>query len=177
MRQLKHRSTLRRIAMAALVVVTGHGIANADDSLERARRDGVTYAFSNEPPGAYMTPDGKAAGTSSEMVLAVLERIGVTKAMARREHRAIRGIDAVWPAQGIKDARPRKVPIQHILLRVETQAARDGELVENNFVVENLRDNRIFGHADLVRVTHEPTCHEPGADSRCLFVAYFGARE
>jgi hypothetical protein len=31
----------------------------ADESLDKARKNGITYGFSNEPPYAYLGPDGK----------------------------------------------------------------------------------------------------------------------
>lgn len=65
------------LIMMVAVVISCEG-ASADDSLERARREGVTYAFSNEPPTAYLGPDGKPAGFTTQLLLDVFARIGIT---------------------------------------------------------------------------------------------------
>ncbi|MCA1510401.1 ectoine/hydroxyectoine ABC transporter substrate-binding protein EhuB [Bradyrhizobium sp. NBAIM01] len=54
-------------------------MAHADDSLERAQKGGVTFGFSNEPPYAYLSPEGKPAGTSAEIVVAIFKRMGITE--------------------------------------------------------------------------------------------------
>lgn len=69
----------RRVALllASAAVLVYSLAAQADDSLERARKNGVTFGFSNDPPNAYLAPDGKAVGVSAESLVAVFKKIGV----------------------------------------------------------------------------------------------------
>lgn len=69
----------RRSATIALslILFALSSAAFADDSLDRARKNGVSFGFANEPPYAYLGPDGKAAGISSDFVVAIFKRIGV----------------------------------------------------------------------------------------------------
>lgn len=73
------RNGLRLLALAlvALHVCAMTCTASAEDSLERAKKDGITYGFSSEPPYAFIGPDGKPAGISSEMIISVFKRMGI----------------------------------------------------------------------------------------------------
>jgi polar amino acid transport system substrate-binding protein len=64
-------------ALAAVTVLAAAQSVSADDSLEHAKKNGVTFGFSNEPPYAYLSPDGKPAGSSAEMVVAIFKRMGI----------------------------------------------------------------------------------------------------
>jgi len=67
------------MAALSLVLLTLASSVFADDSLARARKNGVTFGFSNEPPYAYLGPDGKAAGMNAEIVIAIFKHIGVNE--------------------------------------------------------------------------------------------------
>ncbi|MET4518914.1 ectoine/hydroxyectoine ABC transporter substrate-binding protein EhuB [Bradyrhizobium sp. I1.7.5] len=70
----------RRGAIKAIAVGSMFGapsLALADDSLERARANGIAFGFSNEPPYVFLGPDGQAAGLNAEQVVAIFRRIGI----------------------------------------------------------------------------------------------------
>jgi polar amino acid transport system substrate-binding protein len=65
------------VAGLASVPATG---TMAQSTLEKAKSAGfIRAAIHNEPPYAYMTLEGKAAGLGPEIVTAVLARLGVTQ--------------------------------------------------------------------------------------------------
>jgi len=67
------------LLLAGLTGVTSTG-ARAQSTLEKAKRAGfIRGAVHNEPPYAYMTLEGKAAGLGPEVVTAVLARLGITQ--------------------------------------------------------------------------------------------------
>jgi len=70
---------IRIVSLALAGTVAFAATTLADDSLERAKKNGVTFGFSNEPPYAYLSPEGKPAGTSAEIVIAIFKRMGVTE--------------------------------------------------------------------------------------------------
>lgn len=63
---------------AMLAVVVGTDAAQAQNTLEEARKNGyIRVGFANEAPYGFATPDGKLTGESPEVVKAVLARIGI----------------------------------------------------------------------------------------------------
>lgn len=64
---------------AAAQIALATAPATADGSLDRARAEGVTFAFSNEPPFAYLGEDGNPAGVNGEAIVTILKKIGVTE--------------------------------------------------------------------------------------------------
>jgi polar amino acid transport system substrate-binding protein len=70
----------RRAALglgAGLVMLSG-GIAHAETTLERAKKDGyIRVGFANEAPFGYATPDGKLTGEAPEVAKAVLAKMGI----------------------------------------------------------------------------------------------------
>ncbi|SFQ35899.1 amino acid ABC transporter substrate-binding protein, PAAT family [Bradyrhizobium sp. Ghvi] len=74
-----NKSTRRMaLSLASACIVFFSLPSRADDSLEKAKKDGVTFGFSNDPPNAYLGVDGKPAGVSSEAIVAIFKRIGIT---------------------------------------------------------------------------------------------------
>lgn len=71
----------RRTALglgAGLVMLSGIGIAHAETTLERAKKDGyIRVGFANEAPFGYATPDGKLTGEAPEVAKAVLSKLGI----------------------------------------------------------------------------------------------------
>lgn len=69
----------RRSAIFAVAFVTLFAASPAlsDDSLARARANGISFGFSNEPPYVFLGPDGQAAGSSAEQIVAIFKKIGV----------------------------------------------------------------------------------------------------
>ena len=56
------------------------GAANAETTLEKAKRDGyVRVGFANEAPYGFATPDGKLTGESPEVVKAILKKLGINQ--------------------------------------------------------------------------------------------------
>lgn len=63
---------------AALMAATGIGLAHAETTLERAKKDGyIRVGFANEAPFAYATPDGKLTGEAPEIAKVLLKRMGI----------------------------------------------------------------------------------------------------
>jgi polar amino acid transport system substrate-binding protein len=65
------------VLLAVACMVAYSLVAQADDSLERAKKSGITLGLSNEPPYTYLGPDGKAAGANAEIVVAIFKRMGI----------------------------------------------------------------------------------------------------
>ncbi|WP_407169181.1 ectoine/hydroxyectoine ABC transporter substrate-binding protein EhuB [Bradyrhizobium sp. ORS 111] len=74
MNKLTRRVTLL-LASACMVVYSL--AAKADDSLEKAKKNGVTFGLSSDPPNSYVGPDGKPAGFSADLALAIFKRMGI----------------------------------------------------------------------------------------------------
>ncbi|MCK1481394.1 ectoine/hydroxyectoine ABC transporter substrate-binding protein EhuB [Bradyrhizobium sp. 193] len=72
---ITRRGAIVTIAFGSLLA--GSSVALADDSLDRARANGVSFGFSNEPPYVFLGPDGQAAGLNAEQVIAIFKRMGV----------------------------------------------------------------------------------------------------
>ncbi len=63
---------------AALMTTAGAVAAQAEATLERARKNGyVRVGFANESPFAYATPDGKLTGEAPEIAKVILKRMGI----------------------------------------------------------------------------------------------------
>ncbi|MDX8477028.1 ectoine/hydroxyectoine ABC transporter substrate-binding protein EhuB [Mesorhizobium sp. VK24D] len=71
----------RRTALglgAGLVMLSGTGVALAETTLERAKKNGyIRVGFANEAPFGYATPDGKLTGEAPEVAKAVLAKLGI----------------------------------------------------------------------------------------------------
>ncbi|MCK1699429.1 ectoine/hydroxyectoine ABC transporter substrate-binding protein EhuB [Bradyrhizobium sp. 144] len=67
----------RRVAFASACIIVYSLAAHAEDSLEKAKKNGIVFGFSNDPPSVYLGPDGKPAGVSAEALLAIFRRVGV----------------------------------------------------------------------------------------------------
>src|SRR5258708_4435535 len=64
--------------VAGLVTATTVGFAQAETTLEKAKRDGfIRVGFANEAPYGFATPDGKLTGESPEVVKAILTKMGI----------------------------------------------------------------------------------------------------
>jgi polar amino acid transport system substrate-binding protein len=56
----------------------GAGLALAETTLERARKDGfIRIGFANEAPFGYATPDGKLTGEAPEVAKVILAKMGI----------------------------------------------------------------------------------------------------
>jgi polar amino acid transport system substrate-binding protein len=63
---------------AALMTTAGAVAAQAETTLERARKNGyVRVGFANESPFAYATPDGKLTGEAPEIAKVILKKMGI----------------------------------------------------------------------------------------------------
>src|SRR5437588_11854088 len=66
--------------VAGLVTATSYGLAHAETTLEKAKREGyIRVGFANEAPYGFATPDGKLTGESPEVVKAILKKIGINQ--------------------------------------------------------------------------------------------------
>src|SRR6266545_3110852 len=66
--------------VAGLVTATTIGFAQAETTLEKAKREGfIRVGFANEAPYGFATPDGKLTGESPEVVKAVLAKLGINQ--------------------------------------------------------------------------------------------------
>jgi polar amino acid transport system substrate-binding protein len=64
--------------VAGLVTATTIGFAEAETTLEKAKREGfIRVGFANEAPYGFATPDGKLTGESPEVVKAILDKMGI----------------------------------------------------------------------------------------------------
>lgn len=71
--------TRRSVSLATVALASAAATpARADESLTKARRDGLALGFSNEPPFNFLGPDGRPGGTSVEMSMMVLAHLGIT---------------------------------------------------------------------------------------------------
>jgi polar amino acid transport system substrate-binding protein len=62
------------------VIGGGAGLAFAETTLERAKKDGfIRIGFANEAPFGYATPDGKLTGEAPEVAKAVLAKMGINQ--------------------------------------------------------------------------------------------------
>jgi polar amino acid transport system substrate-binding protein len=60
------------------IMTGGAGLALAETTLERARKDGfIRIGFANEAPFGYATPDGKLTGEAPEVAKVILAKIGI----------------------------------------------------------------------------------------------------
>jgi polar amino acid transport system substrate-binding protein len=60
------------------VMTGGAGLALAETTLERARKDGfIRIGFANEAPFGYATPDGKLTGEAPEVAKVILAKMGI----------------------------------------------------------------------------------------------------
>jgi polar amino acid transport system substrate-binding protein len=73
------RRALMGVVAGALTVVSA-GLAHAETTLERARKNGfIRVGFANEAPYGYATPDGKLTGEAPEVAKAVLKKLGIAQ--------------------------------------------------------------------------------------------------
>ena len=66
-------------AAVATVLFGALGSAAWALTLEEAKQNGVRLGFPNEPPNTFVGEDGKVTGAYNDLVIAVMEKIGVTK--------------------------------------------------------------------------------------------------
>lgn len=71
---ITRRSAIFVIAFGTLFAASP---AFSDDSLARARANGISFGFSNEPPYVFLDKNGQAAGSSADHVVAIFKKIGV----------------------------------------------------------------------------------------------------
>jgi polar amino acid transport system substrate-binding protein len=81
MMQMKSISRRALIGLVAgLVTATTFVAANAETTLEKAKREGyIRVGFANEAPYGFATPDGKLTGESPEVVKAILNKMGIAQ--------------------------------------------------------------------------------------------------
>src|SRR5215470_11208969 len=65
---------------AAAVIFAALSSANAETTLERAKKQGyIRVGFANEAPFAYATPDGKLTGEAPEIAKVIFKRLGINE--------------------------------------------------------------------------------------------------
>jgi polar amino acid transport system substrate-binding protein len=79
---MRERSGFSSVMKATLATVVAGLVSSAAAALtlDEARQNGVRLGFPNEPPNTYVGEGGKVTGAYNELVIAVLEKMGVTKA-------------------------------------------------------------------------------------------------
>ena len=65
----------RRSLLLGLLLLSGASAL----TLEEAKQNGIRLGFPNEPPNTFVAGDGKVTGAYNDLVIAVLNKIGVTK--------------------------------------------------------------------------------------------------
>ncbi|MSO92813.1 MAG: ectoine/hydroxyectoine ABC transporter substrate-binding protein EhuB [Rhodospirillales bacterium] len=68
------------IAAGALALATAFAVpiaANADAFTDKVKKDGITVAYAEESPWAFLGPDKKVAGTDPEVIDGILKKMGV----------------------------------------------------------------------------------------------------
>lgn len=71
-------STVAKTTLAAFLFAS-LGTAASALTLEEAKQNGVRLGFPNEPPNTFIGEDGKVTGAYNDLVIAVMEKIGVSK--------------------------------------------------------------------------------------------------
>lgn len=94
---MDRRDVTLAISLVALLLVQVVGV-KAEDSLAAAQKNGISFGFSNEPPFAFLSPDSKPAGVNSEVLVAVMHKIGIKE---------VRPVVAEWASliPGLKSRR------------------------------------------------------------------------
>jgi polar amino acid transport system substrate-binding protein len=80
MKRRQYREIAMRWGLALAVAATFTTVANAETTLERAKREGVIrIGYANEAPWGYRTPDGKLTGESPEVARVLFQKLGIAK--------------------------------------------------------------------------------------------------
>lgn len=134
--------TLSSIALVLLQAVC----VQADDSLALAQKNGLSFGFSNEPPFAFLGPDGKPAGMSSEILVAVMQKIGVKE---------VRPVVAEWASliPGLKSRRFDVATSMFILPARCTQVAFSAPVskTDSAMLVRTGNPKAIHSYEDVAR--------------------------